>query len=79
MKEPKPISMAAVYKKLEELRTEEHKVHNFTKEQDDVIRKARTGTLLVSFPRIAKLWAEVGWGTISKSSLNERWKKIRNQ
>jgi hypothetical protein len=49
-----------------------------TQSQKDFIVKCRENDKPVPYSRMAKLWAKLGWGNISKSTLHGYYQNLRN-
>lgn len=76
MREPKPIKLNELLKKLDELRSNGSAAKVFTPEMEEVLRSARTGAKTVPYVRLAKFWEEAGWGHVSKSTLKNKWDRM---
>ena len=48
-----------------------------TKEQREFLLLCREGEQPVSYVKMADLWQQLGWGEVSKSGIEERYKKVK--
>jgi len=67
-----------VMKNLDKYRGREHK-EICTKQQKELLLKAREGDAKVPWPTMVQLWREIGWGEITDSGLRYRYNQIINR
>jgi hypothetical protein len=78
MKDPKPPTMSELYREMDRLRKRPH-VTELTKDQKEFLRRARSGSEVVSYPDIAKLWEHAGWGKVTSEAIRGWYRRVKER
>ena len=78
MEEPK-ITWDELQTELDKYRGASCQRIKLTDDQIEFMKKCRIHKDPVPYSKMAELWAQLGWGNMSKSSIQIRWKKIENE